>query len=80
LTADAVLLSPKLATIVGAFQLARRTKYIVQQNFAWAILYNLIAVPLALTNVINPAWAAIGMGASGLIVVLNSMRLLRRVR
>jgi P-type Cu2+ transporter len=80
LTADAVLLSPKLATIVGAFQLARRTRCIVQQNFAWAILYNLIAIPLALTNVINPAWAAIGMGVSGLIVVLNSMRLLRRVR
>jgi P-type Cu2+ transporter len=80
LTADAVLLSPKLATIVGAFQLACRTKGIVQQNFAWAILYNLIAIPLALANVINPAWAAIGMGASGLIVVLNSMRLLRRVR
>jgi P-type Cu2+ transporter len=80
LTADAVLLSPKLATIVGAFQLACRTKYIVQQNLAWAILYNLIAIPLALTNVINPALAAIGMGASGLIVVLNSMRLLRRVR
>ncbi len=80
LTADAVLLSPKLATIVGAFQLACRTKRIIQQNFAWAILYNLIAIPLALVNVINPAWAAIGMGVSGLIVVLNSMRLLRRAR
>jgi P-type Cu2+ transporter len=80
LTADAVLLSPKLATIVGAFQLARRTKRVIQQNFVWAILYNLIAIPLALVNVINPAWAAIGMGVSGLIVVLNSMRLLQRVR
>jgi len=80
LTADAVLLSPSLSTIVTALQLARCTKRIIQQNFGWAILYNLIAIPLALANVINPAWAAIGMGASGLIVVLNSMRLLRPVR
>lgn len=79
LTADAVLLSSRLAVIVSALQLARGTKRIIRQNFVWAILYNLIAIPLALVNVINPAWAAIGMGASGLIVVLNSMRLLRRV-
>jgi P-type Cu2+ transporter len=80
LTADAVMLSPTLSTIVTTLQLARRTKRIVRQNFGWAILYNLIAIPLALVNVINPAWAAIGMGASGLIVVLNSMRLLRSAR
>ena len=77
LTADAVLLSPSLATIVSTLNLAQRTKHIIHQNFGWAILYNAIAIPLALVNVINPAWAAIGMGASGLLVVLNSMRLLR---
>ncbi len=80
LTADAVLLSPKLTTILSAFKCAHRTKRIIKQNFAWAILYNVTAIPLALINVINPAWAAIGMGVSGLIVVLNSMRLLRRAR
>jgi P-type Cu2+ transporter len=78
LTADAVLLSPSLLTIATALRLARRTKNVIKQNFGWAIFYNLIAIPLALANVINPAWAAIGMGVSGLIVVLNSMRLLRR--
>ena len=80
LTADAVLLSPNLLTIVTALQLSRRTKHVIQQNFGWAILYNAIAIPLALANVINPAWAAIGMGVSGLIVVLNSMRLLHSAR
>jgi P-type Cu2+ transporter len=80
LTADAVLLSPSLSTVVTTLQLARRTKSVIMQNFCWAILYNLIAIPLALANVINPAWAAIGMGVSGLIVVLNSMRLLHRAR
>lgn len=80
LTADAVLLSPSLSTIVTTLQLARRTKRVIQQNFGWAMLYNAIAIPLALANVINPAWAAIGMGVSGLIVVLNSMRLLHSAR
>lgn len=77
LTADAVLLSPNLKLIVSVLALARRTKKIIGQNFAWAILYNAIAIPMAVANLINPALAAIGMGISGLIVVLNSMRLLR---
>ncbi len=77
LTADAVLLSPHLATIAGTLNLARRARRIIKQNFAWAIAYNAIGIPLAVANVINPAWAAIGMGVSGLVVVLNSMRLLR---
>ncbi len=77
LTADAVLMSPNLTVIVSALTLAHRTKKIINQNFAWAVLYNAIAIPLALMNLINPALAAIGMGTSGLIVVLNSMRLLR---
>jgi len=77
LTADAVLLSPYLATIAATLKLACRTRRIIKQNFAWAIAYNAIGIPLAVANVINPAWAAIGMGVSGLVVVLNSMRLLK---
>lgn len=77
LTADAVLLSPYLATIAATLNLACRTRRIIKQNFAWAIAYNAIGIPLAVANVINPAWAAIGMGVSGLVVVLNSMRLLK---
>jgi len=78
LTADAVLLSPKLACVSATICLAQRTRHIIRQNFTWAVVYNLIAIPLAVANLINPAVAAIGMGASGLAVVLNSMRLLRR--
>ena len=76
LTADAVLLAPNLLVIPTTLALARSARRIIRQNFAWAIAYNLFAIPLALANVVNPAWAALGMGASGLIVVLNSMRLL----
>ena len=77
LTADAVLLSPHLAPLAAARGMALRMQRIVRQNFAWAIAYNVIAVPLAMAGMISPAWAAIGMATSSLLVVANSLRLAR---
>lgn len=74
LTADAVLLSPHLAPLATARRVARKMNRVIAQNFAWAIAYNLIAVPLAVAGVISPAGAAIGMASSSLIVVANSLR------
>lgn len=51
---------------------------IIHQNFGWAVAYNLIAIPLAVTGRISPAEAAIGMALSSLAVVGNSLRLMRR--
>ncbi len=48
---------------------------IMRQNFAWAIAYNLIAVPLAAVGWVSPWLAALGMSASSLIVVANALRL-----
>jgi Cu2+-exporting ATPase len=48
---------------------------IVRQNFAWALGYNALALPLAALHWIGPLEAAIGMAASSFIVVLNAMRL-----
>jgi len=73
--ADAILLSNRLADVADARVLARRALRVVNQNLAWAALYNATCVPLALTGHL-PAWAAgLGMAASSLVVVLNSMRL-----
>jgi Cu2+-exporting ATPase len=47
---------------------------IVRQNFAWALGYNALALPLAALHWIGPLEAAIGMAASSFIVVLNAMR------
>ena len=78
LTADAVLLSPGLQPLLTAHQVARQMMRIIHQNLGWAIAYNLVAVPLAVTGRISPAEAAIGMALSSLAVVGNSLRLMRR--
>lgn len=78
LTADAVLLSPNLQPLLTAHAVARKMTRIIHQNFGWAVAYNLIAIPLAVTGRISPAEAAIGMALSSLAVVGNSLRLMRR--
>lgn len=75
--ADMVLTSPSLLRIPTAVRLARRTQRIIRQNFAWAIAYNLFAVPLAMTGHVTPALAALGMTLSSLMVTLNALRLTR---
>lgn len=75
--ADLVLASPSLARIPAALVLARRTRRIVRQNFAWAIGYNLLALPLAVAGLVTPWVAALGMTLSSLAVTLNALRLAR---
>ena len=43
----------------------------------WAVAYNLIAIPFAAAGLVPPWLAAIGMSTSSLLVVLNSLRLLK---
>ncbi|MBF6025210.1 heavy metal translocating P-type ATPase [Lysobacter niastensis] len=73
--ADFVVTSPSLLRIPQAVALARRTQSIVRQNLAWAIGYNLLALPLAAAGLVTPWLAAIGMAASSLLVTLNALRL-----
>ncbi|KQQ54464.1 carbonate dehydratase [Pseudomonas sp. Leaf127] len=73
--ADAVLLSNRLQTLVDALALARRTRRVILQNLLWAGLYNGLMLPFAALGWITPVWAALGMSASSLAVVLNALRL-----
>jgi len=75
--ADGVLLSGALQDIVQARSLAKRTLRVVRQNFAWAAAYNAACVPLALLGWLPPWAAGLGMAASSLVVVANSLRLAR---
>jgi Cu2+-exporting ATPase len=77
MTGDAVLMSASLAPVADAVAVAKKMKQIIRQNFVWGIAYNIIAVPLAVAGLVSPAWAAIGMASSSLIVVANSLRLTR---
>ena len=74
-SADLIVLGNSLSPVLAAWQVAKKTQVIMQQNILWAIGYNLVALPLAAMDLI-PAWvAAIGMSASSLVVVLNALRL-----
>lgn len=76
--ADLVLLGAeatlRLTAIGEALAVARRAMRVIRQNFAWALAYNAIALPLAAIGWIGPWEAAIGMTASSFIVVINAMR------
>ena len=75
--ADMVLLSEQLNVLADAHSLARRTRNIIRQNLLWALLYNAIAIPLALGGWVTPLLAGAGMACSSLLVVLNALRLTR---
>ncbi|RTL37492.1 MAG: cadmium-translocating P-type ATPase [Burkholderiales bacterium] len=75
--ADALLVSNRLMAVPQALDLARRTRRVLRQNLAWAALYNLACVPLALAGWLPPLAAGIGMACSSLFVVLNAQRLQR---
>ncbi len=76
-SADVVLLGEGLLPLARAVKLARRTLRIVRQNLVWSFAYNLLAIPLAMTGIITPWMAGIGMSSSSLLVVLNALRLQR---
>ncbi|WNC74122.1 heavy metal translocating P-type ATPase [Thalassotalea psychrophila] len=75
--ADVILLNNHLSSLLRLKQIAKKTSNIVKQNFAWALAYNAIILPLAVCGFITPYMAVLGMSASSIIVVTNSLRLLK---
>lgn len=76
-SADLILLGDHLSRFTQAVSVAKLTTQIIKQNLAWALGYNALILPLAVTGHVAPYIAALGMSASSLIVVGNSLRLLR---
>ena len=76
-SADLILLGDHLSRFNDAITVAKYTNKIIKQNLAWAFGYNVIILPLAVTGHVVPYIAAIGMSLSSIIVVSNSLRLLR---
>jgi cation-transporting P-type ATPase A/B/Cu+-exporting ATPase len=61
--------------LATAVRLARATVATVRGNLLWAFGYNLAAVPLAMSGLLNPLIAGAAMAGSSLLVVTNSLRL-----
>jgi P-type Cu2+ transporter len=76
-SADIILVGDSLRALPAAFEVAARAKTVIKQNLVWAAGYNLTAMPLAACGWVRPWAAAIGMSLSSILVVLNSMRLMR---
>ncbi|HJP22600.1 MAG TPA: HAD-IC family P-type ATPase, partial [Alphaproteobacteria bacterium] len=72
--ADVVIPGDRLERIFTAFELIGTTRRRVRQNLGWALLYNAVAIPLAVSGHLNPLFAAVAMSASSLLVVWNSAR------
>jgi Cu+-exporting ATPase len=72
---DIVLLDEKPQSLYDAFRLSNRTYQAVKENLGFSLLYNVIAVPLAVLGYVTPLVAALSMSLSSLIVVGNSLRI-----
>ncbi len=77
--ADIVFQSDKLFPVIEAWQTAKITTLLTKQNLCLAFTYNFFAIPLAFAGFITPLIAAIAMSLSSITVIMNSMRLNRKV-
>src|SRR5262249_26026977 len=73
--ADALFQGERLSPILETLAVARAARGMALQNFAIAIGYNLLFVPLAMAGLVTPLLAAVAMSASSIAVTANAVRL-----
>lgn len=73
-----ILVQNNLEKVVEAIKVSRLTFKTIRQNLFWAFGYNIVAIPLAMAGLLNPAIAAAAMAASSVSVVGNSLRIYKK--
>lgn len=77
--AAAVYLPEGVQGVPATLVLAQRAKKLMLQNLGWALMYNMLVIPLAIAGFIQPVLAALAMSLSSVCVLFNSMRMQRRL-
>jgi Cu2+-exporting ATPase len=72
--ADAVFLGDRLAPVAAAVAITRRAKGLMRENLMLAVVYNAVAVPIAMLGLASPLIAAIAMSGSSILVTVNALR------
>jgi Cd2+/Zn2+-exporting ATPase len=77
-TADIALMTDELEKIPAAIRLSRKALRVIKQNIAFALVFNTVLVFLSAQGWMTMILGAVMHQASSLLVILNSMRLLRK--
>ena len=73
--ADVMITGSNISVLPLVFSMSKGTVRNIRQNLAWAVIYNVICIPLAAAGIVNPSIAAAAMALSSNGVLLNSLRI-----